>query len=90
MPSVSLHLQYLAGVGGGRHRRCGGRTTPSPTPCCCSSLCTGVQLLAQIAHRERQAAGTLLTVKIRQPSHEFTFGVGMTFVSYPLVLTPVV
>jgi ribonuclease HI len=32
----------------------------------------------------------LLTVKIRQPRHEFTFGVGMTFVSYPLVLTPVV
>jgi hypothetical protein len=24
----------------------------------------------------------MLTVKIRQPSHEFTFGVGMTFVSY--------
>jgi hypothetical protein len=34
--------------------------------------------------------GKLLTVKIRQPSHEFTFGVGMTFVSYSLVLTPVV
>jgi hypothetical protein len=33
---------------------------------------------------------SLLTVKFRQPSHEFTFGVGMTFVSYPLVLTPVV
>jgi hypothetical protein len=32
----------------------------------------------------------MLTVKIRQPSHEFTFGIGMTFVSYPLVLTPVV
>jgi hypothetical protein len=32
----------------------------------------------------------LLMVKFRQPSHEFTFGVGMTFVSYPLVLTPVV
>jgi hypothetical protein len=32
----------------------------------------------------------LLTVKFRQPSHEFTFGVGMTFVSYPLVPTPVV
>jgi hypothetical protein len=32
----------------------------------------------------------MLTVKICQPSHEFTFGVGMTFVSYPLVLTPVV
>jgi hypothetical protein len=33
---------------------------------------------------------SMLTVKIRQPSHEFTFGVGMTFVSYSLVLTPVV
>jgi hypothetical protein len=32
----------------------------------------------------------VLTVKILQPSHEFTFGVGMTFVSYSLVLTPVV
>jgi hypothetical protein len=32
----------------------------------------------------------LLTVKIGQPSHEITFGVGMTFVSYSLVLTPVV
>jgi hypothetical protein len=34
--------------------------------------------------------GLLLTVKIRQPSHEFTFGVGMSFIPYPLVLTPVV
>jgi hypothetical protein len=34
--------------------------------------------------------GELLMVKIRQLSHEFTFGVGMTFVSYPLVLTPVI
>jgi hypothetical protein len=34
--------------------------------------------------------GELLTVKIRQPNHEFTFGFGMTFVSYPLVLTLVV
>jgi hypothetical protein len=32
----------------------------------------------------------LLTVKFRQPSHEFTFGVGITFISYPLVLTPLV
>jgi hypothetical protein len=32
----------------------------------------------------------LLTVKIRQPSHEFSFGVGMSFIPYPLVLTPVV
>jgi hypothetical protein len=28
--------------------------------------------------------GEMLTVKLRQPSHEFTFGVGMTFISYPL------
>jgi hypothetical protein len=33
---------------------------------------------------------SMLTMKFRQPSHEFTFGVGMTFVSYPLVLTPLV
>jgi hypothetical protein len=33
--------------------------------------------------------GEMLTVKIRQPSHEFTFGVGMSFIPYPLVLTPV-
>jgi hypothetical protein len=33
---------------------------------------------------------SLLTVKIRQPSHEFTFDVGMSFIPYPLVLTPVV
>jgi hypothetical protein len=34
--------------------------------------------------------GSLLTVKIRQPSHEFTFGVGISFIHYPFVLTPVV
>jgi hypothetical protein len=33
---------------------------------------------------------SLLMVKFRQPSHEFTFGVGMTFIPYPLVLTPLV
>jgi hypothetical protein len=38
----------------------------------------------------RTITPTLLTVKIRQPSHEFTFGVGMSFIPYPLVLTPVV
>jgi hypothetical protein len=32
----------------------------------------------------------LLTVKFRQPSHEFTFGVGITFIPYPLVLPPLV
>jgi hypothetical protein len=34
--------------------------------------------------------GEMLTVKIRQPSHEFTFGVGISFIPYPLVLNPVV
>jgi hypothetical protein len=34
--------------------------------------------------------GEMLTVKFRQPSHEFTFGVGISFISYPLVLTPLV
>jgi hypothetical protein len=30
----------------------------------------------------------MLTVNFRQPSHKFTFGVGMCFISYPLALTP--
>jgi hypothetical protein len=34
--------------------------------------------------------GEMLTVKFRQPSHEFSFGIGMAFISYPLVLTPLV
>jgi hypothetical protein len=29
----------------------------------------------------------LLMVTFRQPSHEFTFGVDMSFILYPLVLT---
>jgi hypothetical protein len=32
----------------------------------------------------------LMTVKFHQPSHEFTFGVGISFISYPLVLTPLI
>jgi hypothetical protein len=32
----------------------------------------------------------VLTVNFRQPSHQFTFGVGMSFIPYPLVLTPLV
>jgi hypothetical protein len=35
-------------------------------------------------------ARNVLTVKFHQPSHVFTFVVGMNFISYPLVLTPVV
>jgi hypothetical protein len=34
--------------------------------------------------------GDMLTVKFRQPSDEFTFGVGMNLIYYPLVLTPLV
>jgi hypothetical protein len=40
--------------------------------------------------RARFKHGEMLTVKFCQPSHEFTFGVGMNFISYPLVLTPLV
>jgi hypothetical protein len=43
---------------------------------------------AQLVNPAANAA--VLTVKFRQPSHEFTIGVGMNFISYPLVLTPVV
>jgi hypothetical protein len=31
----------------------------------------------------------LLTVKIRQPSHEFTFGIGISFIHYLFVLVGV-
>jgi hypothetical protein len=31
--------------------------------------------------------GEMLTVNFRQPSHEFTFRVGINFISYPLLLT---
>jgi hypothetical protein len=34
--------------------------------------------------------GEMLTVRFCQPSHEFTFGVGITFIPYPLVPTPLV
>jgi hypothetical protein len=34
--------------------------------------------------------GEMLSVKFRQPSHEFSFSVDMSFILYPLVLTPLV
>jgi hypothetical protein len=34
--------------------------------------------------------GEMLTVKFRQPSHELTFGVDMSFILFPLVLTPLI
>jgi hypothetical protein len=33
---------------------------------------------------------SVLTVKFHQLSHEFTFGVDMSFIFYPLVLTPLI
>jgi hypothetical protein len=42
------------------------------------------------AIQEAEEGGGVLTVNFRKPSHEFTFGVGMNFISYPLVLTPLV
>jgi hypothetical protein len=47
--------------------------------------------LAGLSRRDQRWMDVfLLTVKIRQPSHEFTFGVGISLIPYPLVLTPVV
>jgi hypothetical protein len=45
-----------------------------------------VELVLEGSH----GIAVVLTVKIRQPSHEFTFGVGISFIPCPLVLTPVV
>jgi hypothetical protein len=52
--------------------------------CCKSNHYMKWQLMMWRVH------GPLLTVKFRQPSHEFTFGVGISFIPYPLVLTPLV
>jgi hypothetical protein len=50
----------------------------------------GLQLLQLLLRRVvGRLDDLMLTVKIRQHSHEFTFGVGMSFIPYPLVLTPV-
>jgi hypothetical protein len=43
----------------------------------------GLKLIRDAAAKD----SSVLTVKFRQPSHEFTFGVGMSFISYPLVVT---
>jgi hypothetical protein len=40
--------------------------------------------------RARFKHGEMLMVNFRQPSHEFTFSVGITFIPYPLVLTPLI
>jgi hypothetical protein len=48
----------------------------------------GTQFVSRFWEQLHECLGTklirsLLTVKIRQPSHEFTFSVGMSFISYP-------
>jgi hypothetical protein len=45
--------------------------------------CVKVKQVAVAGH----PSDGLLMVKFCQPSHKFTFGVGMSFISYPLVLT---
>jgi hypothetical protein len=45
---------------------------------------------AEDTRRDRKACVEVLIVKFRQPSHEFAFGVGISFIPYPLVLTPLV
>jgi hypothetical protein len=72
--------------------KCGG--VPSPRAqqrwSCCSSARRGAAGTGAAAQDPQWRGWRMLTVKIRQPSHEFTFGVGMNFIPYPLVLTPVV
>jgi hypothetical protein len=49
-----------------------------------------ISIKALLEDEQGLSMGEMLTVKFRQPSHEFTFGVGMNFISYPLVLAPLV
>jgi hypothetical protein len=49
-----------------------------------------ISIKGLLEDEEDLSMGEMLTVKIRQPSHEFTFGVGISFIPYLLVLTPVV
>jgi hypothetical protein len=75
-----------------RHKHCFTCFDPGLTFNLCSATSLEIPFMSEGFHANTSRFGLrkLLTVKIRQPSHEFTFGVGMTFVSYSLVLTPVV
>jgi hypothetical protein len=53
----------------------------------CSQVLDGLKMVCFIL---KINANLVLMVKFCQPSHEFTFGVGMSFIYYPLVLTPLV
>jgi hypothetical protein len=62
-------------------------TATNQVPNAMMEICAASKKLAPTELDIPEKSDTVLTVKIRQPSHGFTFGVGMTFVSYPLVLT---
>jgi hypothetical protein len=47
-----------------------------------------ISIKGLLEDEEGLSMGEMLTMKFRQQSHEFTFGVGMSFISYPMVLTP--
>jgi hypothetical protein len=65
-------------------------TTRSRIPCSGSGAMPSPSRMLAATTTPSASTSPLLTVKIRQPSHEFTFGVGISFIPYPLVLTPVV
>jgi hypothetical protein len=57
----------------------------------CPMLCPYHDFVVALARTNRlHHDAPVLTVKSRQRSDGFTFGVGMSFVPYPLVLTPLV
>jgi hypothetical protein len=59
-------------------------------PLATAMAATPFPLSVAVAGFVRLRPSLVLTVKFCQPSHEFTFGVGIIFIPYPLVLTPLV
>jgi hypothetical protein len=53
-------------------------------------MATMISIEGLLDDEQGLSMGEMLTVKFHQPSHKFTFGVGMRFISHPLVLTPLV
>jgi hypothetical protein len=54
----------------------------------CHSVGLGLRLASYAWLEAVVLVGWLLTVNFCRPSHEFTFRVGMNFISYTLVLPP--
>jgi hypothetical protein len=72
-------------------------TTGSYTSCVSTDVDVYEDLLGHHLFAVRNLISTtneesyhVLTLKFRQPRHVFTFGVGITFIPYPLVLNPLV